>query len=112
MRLFPKLALMVSGLLLTVILCLSSLYYWNQVRQIRQDAQAQQQSLLQSLVHIAQQAFVADDDLLMAKFAHLLLTWNPDMLSSSVIDVNGHIRAHSDPRRSVRRCEACAPRER
>ncbi len=99
MRLFPKLALMVSGLLLAAILCLSALYYWSEERQIRQDARAQQQSLLQSLVHIAQQAFVADDDLLMAKYAHLLLTWNPEMLSASVIDTKGHIRAHSDPQR-------------
>ena len=97
MRLFPKLALLVSGLLLGAILCLSALYYWSEERQIRQDAQTQQQSLLQSLVHIAQQAFVADDDLLMAKYAHLLLKWNPDLLSASVVDTNGHIRAHSDP---------------
>jgi signal transduction histidine kinase len=109
MRLFPKLALMVSGLLLAVILCLSALYYWSQERQIRQDAQAQQQSLLQSLVHIAQQAFVADDDLLMAKYAHLLLKWNPDLLSASVVDTNGHIRAHSDPRRFGQTADALGP---
>src|ERR1017187_9001340 len=109
MRLFPKLALLVSGLLLGAILCLSALYYWSEERQIRQDAKAQQQSLLQSLVHIAQQAFVANDDLLMAKYAHLLLKWNPDMLSASVIDTNGHIRAHSDPRRFGQMAEALGP---
>ena len=109
MRLFPKLALMVSGLLLAAILCLSALYYWSEERQIRQDAKAQQQSLLQSLVHIAQQAFVADDDLLMAKYAHLLLKWNPDMLSASVIDTHGHIRAHSDPRHFGQTSDALGP---
>jgi len=109
MRLFPKLALLVSGLLLGAILCLSALYYWSEERQIRQDAQTQQQSLLQSLVHIAQQAFVADDDLLMAKYAHLLLKWNPDLLSASVVDTNGHIRAHSDPRRFGQMVEALGP---
>src|ERR1700733_5301328 len=109
MRLFPKLALMVSGLLLTAILCLSLLYYWSQERQIRQDAQSQQQSLLQSLVHIEQQAFVADDDLLMAKYAHLLLKWNPEMLSASVVDTDGHIRAHSDPTRFGQTADALGP---
>jgi len=70
---------------------------------------ADQQSLLQGLSHIAQHAFVTNTDLLLAKYTHLLLQWNPQMVSASVTDLNGRIRAHSEPRRIGQTLEAQPP---
>ena len=63
MRLFPKLALLVSGLLLAAIVGLSALYYWSEQKLIRQQAEAHQEELLQNLVLIAQDAYFSTDDI-------------------------------------------------
>ena len=97
MRLFPKLALLVSGLLIAAIAGLSALYYWSEEKLIRQQAQAHQQELLQNLVLIAQDAYFSTDDILLATYTHRLLAWNPELISASVVDPQGRIRAHSEP---------------
>ena len=97
MRLFPKLALLVSGLLLAAVVGLSALYYVSEERLIRQEAQAHQQELLQNLVLIAQDAYFSTDDLLLATYTHSLLKWNPELISASVVDPHGRIKAHSEP---------------
>src|SRR5258708_22265321 len=99
MRLFSKIALLVSALLLGTVAVLSLLFYWNEQGHIRDEAQAGQQALLQNLAHIAQESFVANDDLLLVRYTHWLQKWNPEMLSASVIDPQGHILAHSAPQR-------------
>jgi len=97
MRLFPKLALLVSGLLLAAVVGLSVLYYLSEERLIRQQAQAHEQELLQNLVLIAQDAYFSTDDLLLATYTHSLLKWNPELISASVVDPHGRIKAHSEP---------------
>src|ERR1039457_1684847 len=86
MRLFPKLALLVSGLLLAAIVGLSALYYWSEQKLIRQQAQVHQQELLQNLVLIAQDAYFSTDDILLAIYAHSLLKWNPELISASAVE--------------------------
>jgi signal transduction histidine kinase len=97
MRLFPKLALLVSGLLLAAIVGLSALYYWSEQKLIRQQAEAHQEELLQNLVLIAQDAYFSTDDILLATYTHRLLKWNPELISASVVDPQGRIKAHSEP---------------
>ena len=97
MRLFSKLALLVSGLLLAAIVAFGALDYWNQERLIRQEAQAHQQELLQNLAMIAEDAYYSQDDLLLAVYAHSLQKRNPELISASVVDPHGRILAHSEP---------------
>jgi len=97
MKLFPKLALMVSGLLLGTILSVSLSYYWAEQREIRQEAHREEQRVLQTLVHIAEEASLANDDLLLVKYARMLPKWNPAMESASVVDSQGRIVANSEP---------------
>lgn len=99
MKLFAKLSLMVSGLLLGTILVLSLSYYWSEQREIRQQAQRDQERVLQNLAHIARESFLAGDDLLLVKYARLLPKWNPTMLSASVLGPDGQILAHTEPER-------------
>lgn len=109
MRLFPKLALLVSCLLVAAIAGLSSLYYWSEQRLIRQQAQAHQQELLQNLVLIAQDAYFSTDDLLLATYTHCLQKWNPELISASVVDPEGRIRAHSEPRNIGKTFDSVTP---
>jgi signal transduction histidine kinase len=109
MRLFPKLALLVSGLLLAAVVGLSALYYVSEERLIRQQAQAHQQELLQNLVLIAQDAYFSTDDLLLATYTHRLLKWNPELLSASVVDPRGRIKAHSEPHNIGKMSDAVTP---
>jgi signal transduction histidine kinase len=109
MRLFPKLALLVSGLLLAAVLGLSALYYMSEERLIRQEAQAHQQELLQNLVLIAQDAYFSTDDLLLATYTHSLLKWNPELISASVVDPHGRIKAHSEPHNIGKMSDGAAP---
>ncbi len=62
MKLFPKLAFMVSGLLLGAVLSLSSSYYWAEQREIHQEAHMEEERVLQNLVHIAEEASLANED--------------------------------------------------
>ncbi len=99
MRLFPKLTLTFSSLLIVAIACLSGSFYWAEQRSIRAQASAEQQAILQNLVHIAQESFLTNDDLLLVKYTHWLAKWNPAMVSASVVDPQGQVLAHSEPSR-------------
>jgi signal transduction histidine kinase len=99
MKLFPKLALMVSGLLLGTVLCIGFSYYWAEERDIRNQAKLDEQRVLQNLTHIAEESFLTGDDLLLVKYVLLLPKWNPTMAEAGVIDSRGKIRAHSVPQK-------------
>jgi len=97
MKLFPKLALTVSGLLIGTTVCLSLSFYWAQRRAIRAEADQERHLLLQNLVHIAQESFLTNDDLLLVKYTRWLQKWNPSLVSASVVSPQGEVLAHSEP---------------
>src|SRR5262245_23934468 len=97
MRLFPKLTLTFSALLIGAIACLSGSFYWAEQRSIRAQANAEQQAILHNLVHIAQESFLTNDDLLLVKYTHWLAKWNSSMISASVVSPEGQVLAHSEP---------------
>lgn len=90
---------MVSGLLLGMIFILSLSYYWSEEREIRQELRTEQERDLTNLAHIAEESFLANDDLLLVKYASLLPKWNPAMTSASVTNRAGRILANSRPDR-------------
>jgi signal transduction histidine kinase len=98
MKLFPKLALLVSALFLGAIAALGSLYYWTERRQIQEEVHAEQQKLLLNLVHISQESFLTGDDLLLIKYTRWLQKWNPTLVSASVTNAEGQVLAHSEPK--------------
>ncbi|MFA5975336.1 MAG: HAMP domain-containing sensor histidine kinase [Elusimicrobiota bacterium] len=97
MKLFPKLALMVSSLLIGTTLCLSVAFYFSERRSIEQEAEQERRVVLQNLIHIAQESFLTNDDLLLVKYTGWLQKWNPSLISASVIGTQGEILAHSEP---------------
>ncbi len=97
MKLFPKLALTVSSLLIGTTICLSLSFYWAERRSIRFEAEQERHALLQNLVHIAQESFLTNDDLLLVKYTHWLQKWNPSLVSASVVSPRGEVLAHSEP---------------
>lgn len=99
MKLFPKLALTVSTLMMGTIIGLSVCFYWAEERHMRLEASQERQAVLQNLAHIAQESFLANDDLMLVKYTRWLSQWNPSMLSASVVDPQGAILAHSEPAR-------------
>ena len=99
MKLFPKLALMVSGLLIGTTLCLSLAFYMTQRHAIEQQADQERRAILQNLVHIAQESFLTNDDLLLVKYTGWLQQWNPALVSASVVAQTGEVIAHSEPDR-------------
>lgn len=99
MRLFPKLALTVSTLLMGTTACLSFSFYWMERRQIQRQADQERRALLQNLVHIAEESFLTNDDLLLVKYTRWLQRWNPSLLSASVAGLEGEVLAHSEPSR-------------
>jgi signal transduction histidine kinase len=103
MKLFPKLTLSVSSLLAGTMIGLTLCFYWSERRQIYADAVLERQSLLKSLVHIAQESFLADDDLLLVKYTRWIASANPSLISVSVMDAQGGVLAHSEPERIGRR---------
>src|SRR5258706_2076059 len=94
-KLFPKLALTVSTLLIGTTLCLSISFYIAERRSIREEADQERRVLLQNLVHIAQESFLTNDDLLMVKYTRWLQKWNPSLVSASVVSPKGEVLAHS-----------------
>jgi signal transduction histidine kinase len=96
MKLFPKLALLVSGLLLGAILYVSISYYRGEAREIQEQTEQEERQTLQNLTHIAGEAFLTEDDLLLVEYIRLLVRQNLEMASASVVDTRGQIRAHSD----------------
>ena len=97
MTLFPKLALTVSVLLIGTTLCLSLSFYFAERRSIRAGADQERRALLQNLVHIAQESFLTNDDLLLVKYTRWLQKWNPSLVSASVVSPQGEVLAHSEP---------------
>src|ERR1041385_8047220 len=97
MKLFPKLALAVSTLLVGTILALSLSFYFAERRTIRAQADQERRALLQNLVHITQESFLTNDDLLLVKYARWLQKWNPSLVSASVVSPQGEVLAHSEP---------------
>jgi len=99
LKLFPKLALLVSMLLIGVTVCLSAAFYLAERRSIHEQADAERRAILQNLVHIAQESFLTSDDLLMIKYTGWLQKWNPALVSASVVGTQGEVIAHSEPSR-------------
>ena len=99
MKLFPKLALTVCGLLIGTIVCLSAAFYMTQQRSIREQMNQERHAVLANLVHIAQESFLTNDDLLLVKYTGLLQKWNPALLSASVVSASGETLSHSEPNR-------------
>ncbi len=99
MKLFPKLALTIAALLLITTLGLSASYYFLEQRSIRQQAELERQAVLRNLAHIAREALLANDDLLMVKYTGWIHKWTPGLLSASVTNPSGQIMAHSEPAR-------------
>jgi signal transduction histidine kinase len=97
MKLFPKLALTVSTLLIGTTVCLSLSFYFAERRSIRTEADQERRALLQNLVHIAQESFLTNDDLLLVKYTRWLQKWNPSLVSASVVSPQGDVLAHSEP---------------
>jgi signal transduction histidine kinase len=98
-RLFPKLALTVLSLLILTCALLAGCFYWSEQRQIRLEIGQQEQGILDNLVHIAQESFLSNDDLLLVKYVGWLRNWNSDIVSASIVETHGEIRAHSEPDR-------------
>ncbi len=97
MKLFPKLALTVSSLLIGTTLCLSVSFYFAERRSIRAEADQERRALVQNLVHIAQESLLTNDDLLLVKYTRWLQKWNPSLVSASVVSPGGEVLSHSEP---------------
>lgn len=97
MTLFSKLALAVSTLVVGTTLCLSASFYWMERRAILQQADQERRSILLNLAHMARESVLANDDLLLVKYARGLRRWNPALLSASIVSPHGDVLAHSAP---------------
>ncbi len=109
MKLFPKLALSVSVLLVGTTLCLSISFYLAERRSIRAEADLERHALLQNLVHITQESFLTNDDLLLVKYTRWLQKWNPSLVSASVVSPTGEVLAHSEPSQIGKSVSPVAP---
>ncbi len=97
MKLFPKLALTVSTLLIGTTVCLSISFYFAERRSIRAEADQERRALVQNLVHITQESFLTNDDLLLVKYTRWLQKENPSLVSASVVSPQGEVLSHSEP---------------
>ena len=97
MTLFPKLALITSILLMSVIAGLSSIFYWSERRTIRDQVSAEQIAILHNLNHIAQESYVSGDDLLLLKYTSGLTSWTPSLTSVCITNDDNVVIAHSNP---------------
>lgn len=97
MKLFPKLVLLFSSLLTVTALALSAVFYWTEVKAVRQQADMERHAVLQNLVHIAQESLLSSDDLLLVKYTGWLQKWNPAVVSASVVGSTGEVMAHTEP---------------
>ena len=109
MKLFPKLALSVSILLIGTTLCLSMSFYLAERRSIRAEADQERHALLQNLVHITQESILTNDDLLLVKYTRWLQKWNPSLVSASVVSPTGEVLAHSEPSQIGKSVSRAAP---
>src|SRR6187401_3112088 len=99
MKLFPRLVLAVSGLLLGTLSCTTFFFYWAERRYMQVEAGLERQAVLNNLTHIAQESYVLNDDLLLVKYVRWIAKWNPTLVSVSVMDSQGDVIAHSEPSR-------------
>ena len=99
MKLFPKLALTMSCLVLLTTVGLSLTFYWMEERSLRHQADQERRAVLGNLVHMVEESFLTNDDLLLIKYTGWVQKWNPSIVSASVVDAQGDILAHSEPRR-------------
>jgi signal transduction histidine kinase len=97
MKLFPKLALAVSGLLIGTTACLSLSFYFAERHAICAEVDQERHALLSNLVHIAQESILTNDDLLLVKYTRWLRKWNSSLVSASVVSPRGKVLAHSEP---------------
>ena len=97
MKLFPKLAFTISTLLIGATLALSASFYLAERRSIRIQADQERRALLQNLVHITQESFLTNDDLLLVKYTRWLQKWNPSLVSASVVSPRDEVLAHTEP---------------
>jgi len=97
MKLFPKLAFTMSGLVLLSTVALSFTFYWMEERSLRHHADAERRAVLGNLVHMTEESFLTNDDLLLIKYTAWIQKWNPSIVSASVVDAHGGILAHSQP---------------
>ena len=93
MKLFPKLALAISVLLIGTLVCVTLSIYWAEERQLRFEASQERLAVLHNLVHITQESFLTNDDLLLVKYTRWLAKWNPSLMSASVVDPQGALRS-------------------
>jgi len=96
MKLFPRLALVVSGLMLGSILAISAWVYAHEKRDVEKHAREEQKAILQNLSNMAEESIVADDDLMLVKYIRLLRQWNSSVMSASVVGPQGQILAHTE----------------
>ena len=75
MKLFPKLALTISSLVLISTVGLSFTFYWIEDHSIRQQADQERRAVLSNLVHMAEESFLTSDDLLLIKYTGWILKW-------------------------------------
>ncbi|HVO33132.1 MAG TPA: histidine kinase dimerization/phospho-acceptor domain-containing protein, partial [Elusimicrobiota bacterium] len=99
MKLFPKLSLTVAALVTGTTVGLTLAFYVMEERSIARQADSERRLVLQNLVHMAQESFLTNDDLLLVKYTGLLAKWNPALVSASVVSPAGDIIAHSEPQR-------------
>src|ERR1700709_2433345 len=97
MKLFPKLALTISSLVLISTVGLSLTFYWMEERSLRQQADQERRAVLGNLVHMGEESFWTNDDLLIIKYTGGVKKGNPSIVSASVVDAQGDILAHSEP---------------
>ncbi len=98
MKLFPKLTLVISGLLIGTIFALCASFYLAERASIRAEADAERRVVLQNLAHITRESILTNDDLLLVKYTRWLQKWNPALTSLSVTSPQGRVLAHSEPR--------------
>jgi signal transduction histidine kinase len=99
MKIFPKLILTTSALLVGTTVGLSSAFYVSERRSLEQDADQERRAVLHHLVHIAEECFLTNDDLLLIKYSGWLHQGYPALRSASVVNRQGEVIAHSAPER-------------
>ncbi len=77
---------------------LSLTLYWAEEREIRQRNRLEQQAVLNTLVHIAGESVLTNDDLLLVKYVRWLHRWTPTLTRASVVNIQGDVLAHSEPK--------------
>jgi signal transduction histidine kinase len=99
MKLFPKLSLTISALIVVSLFAVGLWVYVHDKREMEDRARQEQTAILNNLAHMGQEAIISNDRLMLVTYIQLLHRWNPNLISASVINNQGQILAHSEPRR-------------